>query len=99
MLILKKKNKDQQNLLQYLIGKHADIEAIDNGPKYFIKLIDYCSLFRLHYPNISKLHVKSYLLFFPESTKESKTILKKGESERMIFFTCFENDIKSLIHN
>ena len=77
MLILKKKNKDQQNLLQYLIGKHADIEAIDNGPKYFIKLIDYCSLFRLHYPNISKLHVKSYLLFFPESTKETKTILKK----------------------
>ena len=53
------------------------LQTSKNGPDYFIKLIDYYSLCRPQYPNLSKLFVQSIFFCFPETTQQNKTFIKK----------------------
>ena len=52
------------------------LQNSQNGPNYFIKLIDHYSLCRPQYHDLSKLFVKSIFSCFPETIEENKTFLK-----------------------
>ena len=52
------------------------LQNSQNGPNYFIKLIDHYSFCRPQYHDLSQLFVKSIFSCFPETIEENKTFLK-----------------------